>query len=94
MMKFNGIDASFALGYVEPGVVHISARSTKKVNVGTIMSKMHGGGNPQSAGGRIKTDNILSLENDLMNIIPIGLSDNEDIIEEPPVIKRKQIKRK
>ena len=94
MMKFNGIDASFALGFVEPGVAHISARSTKKVNVGTIMSKMRGGGNPQSAGGRIKTYNLLSLESELMKMIPYGLSENEDIIDEPPVIKRKQIKRK
>ena len=94
MMKFNGIDASFALGFVEPGVVHISARSTKKVNVGNIMNQLHGGGNPQSAGARIKTDNLLSLENKLMKIIPIGLSEKEDIIEEPPVIKKKQIKRK
>lgn len=94
MMKFNGIDASFALGFVEPGVVHISARSTKKVNVGSIMNRMHGGGNPQSAGGRVTTDNLLSLENELMKLIPIGLSDQEDIIDEPPVIKRKQIKRK
>lgn len=94
MMKFNGVDAAFALGFVEPGLVHISARSTKKVNVGTIMSKMHGGGNPQSAGGRVKTDNLLSLENNLMKYIPAGLSEKEDIIEEPPVIKKKQIRRK
>lgn len=101
MMKFYGIDASFALGFVEPGVVHVSARSSAqngqkktKVNVGTIMNHMKGGGNPQSAGCRVKTDNLLSLENDLMKLIPYGLSEKEDIIEEPPVIKRKQIKRK
>ena len=94
MMKFNGIDASFALGFVEPGVVHISARSTKKVNVGKIMDQLHGGGNSQSAGARIVTDNLLSLENKLMKIIPVGLSEKEDIIEEPPVIKKKQVKRK
>lgn len=94
MMKFNGVDASFVLGFVEPGIVHISARSTKKVNVGTIMSKMHGGGNPQSAGGRIQSNNLLSLENELMDVIPVGLSEKEDIIAEPPVIKRKQVRRK
>ena len=37
MMKFNGIDASFALGYVDEETVHISARGGKKVNVGKIM---------------------------------------------------------
>lgn len=94
MMKFNGIDASFALGFVEPGIVHISARSTKKVNVGKILNLLHGGGNQQSAGARITTNNLLSLEDKLMKKVPEGLSEKEDIIDEPPVIKKKQIKRK
>ena len=94
MMKFTGVDASFALGYVEDGIIHISARSGKKVNVGKIMQAMHGGGNAQSAGGRIESDNILSVESDLMNKINLGLSKEEDIIEEPQVIKVKQIRHK
>ncbi len=94
MMKFTGIDAAFALGFVDEGVVHVSARSTKKVNVGKIMNVLHGGGNAQSAGTRIFTNNLLAVENELMNAIPVGLSEKEDIIEEPPIIKKKQIKRK
>ncbi len=58
MMKFEGMDASFTLGYVEPGIIHISARSNKRVNVGNIMKEMGGGGNAQSTGGRITSDDV------------------------------------
>ena len=92
MLKFNGIDASFALGYVEPGIVHISARGGKKVNVGLIMQEMGGGGNAQAAGGRIITNDILSLEEELMSKVPSGISEEEKLVEEPQIIKVKQIK--
>ena len=94
MMKFQGIDASFALGYVEEGIVHISARGTKKVNVGNIMKSVGGGGNPQSAGGRIKTDDIFSLEQQLKDNVSLGLADNEELKEEPITVKVKQLKKK
>ena len=90
MMEFNGIAAAFTLGFVEPGIVHISARSNKRVNVGKIMQEMGGGGNAQAGGGRIEADNIFIVEDDLMQKVPFGLSDEEDIIEKPPVIKVKQ----
>ena len=93
MMKFTGIDASFALGFVDEGIIHISARGGKKVNVGKIMEQMHGGGNDQSAGGRIQSDDLKEIEEELMSKIPLGISSEEDIIEEPPVIKVKQIKK-
>ena len=93
MMKFHGIDAAFALGFIEPGIVHISARSGKRVNVGKIMSAMGGGGNAQSAGGRIETVDLFQVEKILMEYVLLGLSDEEDIIKEPTVIKRKQIKK-
>ena len=93
MLKFNGIDAAFALGFVEPGVVHISARGGKKVNVGLIMQEMGGGGNAQAAGGRIVTSDIHGLEEELMSKIPSGISEEEKLVEEPQIIKVKQIKK-
>lgn len=93
MMKFNGIDAAFTLGYVEDGVVHISARSGKRVNVGKIMKEMSGGGNAQSAGGRIENVDVLKVEKELMKKIAYGLADDEDVYEEPQVIKVKQVKK-
>ena len=93
MMKFTGIDASFALGYIDKGIIHISARGGKKVNVGNIMKEMHGGGNAQSAGGRIESDNIFQVEQLLMDKISYGLSEEEEIYDEPQVIKLKQIRK-
>lgn len=91
MMKFNGIDASFALGYVDDETIHISARGGKKVNVGKIMESVHGGGNAQSAGGTVKGTDILEVEKELMRNVNIGLSDEESIIDRPLIIKAKQI---
>lgn len=92
MLKFNGIDASFALGFLEDGTVHISARSNKRVNVGAIMTELSGGGNAQNAGSRVVADDIFEVERQLMEKIPIGIPDDEKIVEEPKVLKFKQIK--
>ena len=93
MLKFSGIDASFALGYVDDDYVHISARGGKRVNVGKVMETINGGGTPQSAGGRVKTDDILKLEKDLTYAAKIGLPEEEIILEEPQVIKGLRLKR-
>ena len=93
MMKFNGIDASFALGYINDETIHISARSTKKVNVGKIMKELGGGGNLQSAGGQIKSRNIFEIEKKLMDTISVGISNDEKIVEVPQLIKVKQVRR-
>ena len=93
MMKFDGIDAAFTLGFVEDGNIHISARSGKRVNVGEIMKEMGGGGNSQSAGGRIESKDLLDVERKLMLSVPKGIPEEEDIATEPPIIKMKQIKK-
>ncbi len=96
MMKFKGIDAAFALGLVEDSVVHISARGSKKVNVLKIMEAMGeqcGGKNPLEAGGRIQTSDVFEVEEKLMEKVLLGISSEEPIIEEPPVIKKKQIRK-
>lgn len=93
MLKFNGIDASFALGYLDDGTVHISARSNKRVNVGAIMSELSGGGNAQNAGSRVVADDIFEVERQLMEKISIGISNDEKIVDEPKVLKFKQIKK-
>ena len=92
MLKFNGIDASFALGYLEDGTVHISARSNRRVNVGAIMSELSGGGNAQNAGSRLVADDIFEVEKLLMEKIPTGLSDDDKVVKEPKLLKLKQIK--
>lgn len=93
MMKFNGIDASFALGYVDENTIHISARGGKKVDVGEIMKAMSGGGNFQSAGARIVSEDIIKVEEELMSKIYLGVSNKEEISKKPQIVKLKQLKK-
>lgn len=53
-----GVDASFAVGNVEDGVVHISARSPENINVGEVMKQMGGGGNHASGAARIEGESV------------------------------------
>lgn len=87
MMKFNGIDASFALGYVDNENIHISGRSNKRVDVGKIMEAMNGGGNHHSAAALIKSNDIFEIEKELNANIIMGLMESEIILEEPQIIK-------
>lgn len=93
MLSFYGIDASFTMGYVNDKEIHISARGNKKVDVSKIMDAMGGGGNPQCAGCKIETDDILKLEEELKEKISLGISSDENISSEPKVIKVKRIKK-
>lgn len=92
MMKFQGVDASFAIGYVdEDKTVHVSARSGKRVNVAKIMNVLNGGGNNQSAGARIeKVEDLATVEQMILDNISIGIQDEEEMIT-PQVLKVKQL---
>ena len=78
LVNLSGVNAGFAMGYVEPGVVQISARSGKRVNIVKIMDAMGGGGNAQLGGGRFVTDDIFALENELMGKVQLGIMDEPD----------------
>ena len=91
MMKFNGMDASFALGFIGPDMVHVSARSGKRVNVGKIMNQMNGGGNLQSAGGQYRTNDPFQIEKKLIQLVPIGILIDDEVMDAPQLIKRQQI---
>ena len=69
MLKFDGIDASFVMGYVDKENVHISSRSEKKVDVGKVMEILGGGGTVSSAGALIKCTDILNVEKELVKCI-------------------------
>lgn len=93
MMKFRGVDASIALGYVEQGIIHISARGGNKVDVSRIMGEMNGGGKTESAATKITSDDILAVEQNLIRIVNVGLSEEEpQILPEPTLVKRKRKK--
>lgn len=68
LLKFNP-DAAFAIGNIGSGVISISARSKERVNVGSIMQEMGGGGNQFSAAAKITDSTIEETGKKLMKII-------------------------
>lgn len=93
MMKFIDTDASFVMSYIDPRIVHVSARGGKRVNVGKIMEAVGGGGNFQSAGARIETSDIFEVEQELINNVPLGISSREDIIKPLEIGSKQFVKR-
>lgn len=72
LLKYKATDASFALGYIEPEVVYVSARSRGMVDVGEIMSQMGGGGNECGAATRIENADIHEVKLTLEKVIRPG----------------------
>ena len=72
LLKYKATDASFSLGYVDPEVVYVSARSRGVVNVGEIMSQMGGGGNEYGAATRIENADINEVRMTLEKVIRPG----------------------
>ena len=88
-----GVDASFAVGFTESGLISISARTREgieKVNVLTIMDAIGGGGNSKSAGAKINSDDIFDIEQQLLSKIPLGIRDEETILSKPKTLKLKR----
>ena len=48
-----GVDASFVIGDIGNNIISISARSNEKIDVGSVMKDMNGGGNRYSAATKI-----------------------------------------
>ena len=88
MLKYR-IDAAFVMGFVKEGLISISARGKNQIDVGAIMSKMNGGGNAHSAGGRITSDNILEVEEQLMKIVAESIEQIDKNAQEQPLQKIK-----
>lgn len=64
LMGIDGVEASFAIGYLDKNLIGISARSYEKINVQLIMEEMGGGGHLSSAACQIKDktmDEVISL---------------------------------
>ena len=82
--------ASFALGYLGPDTVGISARSLEGFNVQVVMEKFNGGGHLNNAGAQVESNDIKQIRTDLVRIL------NETVSEEKPmkVILMKDLKGK
>ena len=62
-------DATFATGYIDDNIVSIKARSNGRIDVGSIMSELGGGGNTYSAATELPDENINAAEEKLMKIL-------------------------
>ncbi len=62
-------DASFAIGFVNDGLISISARSKGYIDVGEIMEEFTGGGNTRSAACKIQSTDVISVEEKLKSIL-------------------------
>lgn len=64
-----GIDASFVIGNIGNNVISVSARSNDKIDVGSIMKDMNGGGHKHSAATKIDDMNETDVYKKLIKII-------------------------
>ena len=69
LLKFDSVEASFTIGYVNEHTVGISARSLGNVDVERIMHKLGGGGHKTDAATEIIDVELEQVKNKLLNII-------------------------
>lgn len=53
-----GVDAAFAMGRIDDEIVSISGRSTERIDIGSIMEELGGGGNPYSGATKLKNISV------------------------------------
>lgn len=72
LIDLKGMDLAFALGYIEAGLVGISARSKGEIDVGEIMRQFGGGGNFKQAAARVESEDIKEVKLKLESVIKPG----------------------
>ena len=60
MLTLRQVEAAFTLVRIG-GHVHISGRSSSKINVQLILEKLHGGGHYDVAGAQVASDSVISV---------------------------------
>lgn len=78
LVQTKNINAAFVICKVNKDESIISARSNGKVNVQTILEKMHGGGHMTAAGLQTKEKTVQELEDELKAIIDENLKKDEE----------------
>ena len=69
LLLFEGIEASFTIGYIDSGLIGISARSIGNIDVENIMSKLNGGGHKTTAATQIKDSTLDEVKRSLISIL-------------------------
>ena len=75
LLKYK-VDAAFSIGNIGDNTISISARSKEKINVGSIMQELNGGGNQHSAAAKLENTTIEDANKKLMKLIKPNYSIN------------------
>lgn len=63
------VDASFAIGIIENGIISISARSKNSLNAGSLMREFAGGGNHYSGAAKVSDSSVQEVGDKLKKLI-------------------------
>lgn len=69
LLKFEGVEAAFTIGYIKDNTVGISARSLGKLDVEKIMVQLDGGGHKTASACQFIDTNIREVTKKLIEII-------------------------
>ena len=69
LLLFEGIEASFTIGYVDSNVIGISARSIGNIDVEKIMSKLNGGGHKTTAATQFVDSTLEEVKQKLISTL-------------------------
>ena len=69
LLLFEGIEASFTIGYIGPDLIGISARSIGNIDVENIMAQLNGGGHKTTAATQIKDSTLDEVKRSLISIL-------------------------
>jgi c-di-AMP phosphodiesterase-like protein len=69
LLQFKGIKNTFVIGKISETEYGISARTTGKMNINSMMEKMGGGGNEHEAATIIKDKTFEQIEKKLLKLI-------------------------
>lgn len=69
LLNLKDIKASFMIGFIEDGVIGVSARSNGEFNVQTILEHFNGGGHFTMAATQINSSNMKKIKDELIDLI-------------------------
>ena len=69
LLQFEGIEASFTIGFIDSNIIGISARSIGNIDVEKIMSKLNGGGHKTTAATQFVDSSLEEVKQKLITIL-------------------------
>lgn len=78
LLGIDGVDTSFTIGRINDNLIGVSARSLESINVQIIMEELGGGGHYNSAATQIADTTILTVKEQVLDIIKRDYMDDGD----------------